>query len=68
MLSDPTGIRTQIKGTGILHSIHLTMGPFLKAVTKIVILFEHKRPGPICVQNSWFYNFNVKFCDFLAKI
>lgn len=21
-LSDPTGIRTQIKGTGILHSIH----------------------------------------------
>jgi hypothetical protein len=34
---DPTGIRTQIKGTGILHSIHLTMGPFLKTGTKIAI-------------------------------
>ena len=40
LICDPTGIRTQIKGTGILHSIHLTMGPFLKAVTKVVFFLE----------------------------
>jgi len=30
------------------------MGPFLKAVTKIVIFFKQKWSEPNCIQNSWF--------------
>jgi hypothetical protein len=43
------------------------MGPFLKAVTKVVLFFEQKMPCDLLNTKLPVFTFNVKFFNSLPK-